>query len=152
MGYRQRPEFDRPDAETVARTRQMLPWLIPLVTLQQGSVIFGNAADRFSHVLGTLAWTCVSLSMLWIFLGLPIGWLSERDQAIVNDERSRAVRGDAACWAIAALIVIGSGMMIARLWLPMNSGIAIYGLVNGALIVAVTRYAWLNRAERYEDE
>jgi hypothetical protein len=31
-------------------------------------------------------------------------------------------------------------------------GLAIYGLINGALIVAVGRYTWLNRAEPEEDE
>ena len=76
----------------------------------------------------------------------------ERDQAIVNDERSHAVRGDAACWGIAALILIGSAMMVARLWIRLEAGMAIYGLVNGALFVAVCRWGWLNRAEPAEDE
>jgi hypothetical protein len=43
-------------------------------------------------------------------------------------------------------------MMIARLWIQLDAGAAIYGLVNGALIVAVCRYGWLNRAEPDEDE
>lgn len=150
MSYRQRPQFDRPDAESVQRSRRMLAWFIPLIILQQGATIFGH--DRSSQIVGTVAWTCVSLSMLWIFLGLPMRWLSERDQAIINDERSRAVRGDAACWGVAALIVIGCGMMVARLWVELNAGIAIYGLVNGALIVSLGRYGWLNRAEPDEDE
>ena len=151
MSYREHPQFDRPDAESVQRSRRMLPWLIPLIVLQQGSIIFGHS-DKGSQVLGTLAWTVVSLTMLWIFLGLPMRWLSEHDQAIVNDERSRAVRGEAACWGIAALILIGCGMMVARLWVQLNAGMAIYGLVNGALFVAVCRYAWLNRTEPDEDE
>jgi hypothetical protein len=43
-------------------------------------------------------------------------------------------------------------MMVARLWVQLNAGIAIYGLVNGALLVSMGRYAWLNRAEPDEDE
>jgi hypothetical protein len=130
----------------------MLPWLIPMIIVQEATVIFGHETDRFSQVLGTVAWTTVTLSMLWIFLGLPLHWLSERDQAIVNDERSQAVRGDAACWGVAALILIGSAMMVARLWIRLEAGMAIYGLVNGALFVAVCRWGWLNRAEPAEDE
>jgi hypothetical protein len=120
--------------------------------LQQGAVIFGHDSERSSQIVGTIAWACVSLSMLWIFLGLPMRWLSERDQAVVNDERSQTVRGDAACWGIAALILIGCGMMIARLWVRLEAGIAIYALANGALIVSLCRYGWLNRAGSDEDE
>lgn len=152
MSYRERPQFDRATAESVQRTRRMLPWLIPLIILQQGTVIFGHDSDRSTQILGTVAWTCVSLAILWMLLGLPMRWLSERDQAIVNDERSRAVRGDAAGWGVAALILIGCAMMAARLWVQIDAGIAIYGLVNGALIVSVCRYGWLNRAEPAEDE
>ena len=152
MGYRPRPDFDRPNAESVQRTRRMLPWLIPMIVVQEATVIFGHSSDRFSQILGTVAWTCVSLSLLWVFLGLPMRWLSERDQAILNDERSQIVRGDAACWGIAALILIGGAMMIARLWVQLDAGVAIYGLVNGALFIAVCRYGWLNRAEPDEDE
>jgi hypothetical protein len=43
-------------------------------------------------------------------------------------------------------------MMIARIWVPIDAGLAIYGLVNGALIVAVGRYTWLNRGEPDEGE
>jgi hypothetical protein len=50
------------------------------------------------------------------------------------------------------MTLIGCAMMIARIWVPLNAGIAIYGLVNGALVVAVVRYGWLNRAEPAEDE
>jgi hypothetical protein len=42
--------------------------------------------------------------------------------------------------------------MFVRIFETLDSGAAIYGLVNGALIVAVLRYAWLNRAEPGEDE
>lgn len=150
MSYRERRRFDAADAESVQRSRRMLAWLTPLLVLQQGFVIFGH--DRSSQVVGTIAWSCVSLSLLWIFLGLPMRWLSERDQAIVNDERSQMVRGDAAAWGIAALIIIGCGMMVARLWAELNAGIVIYALVNGALLVSMGRYAWLNRVEPEEDE
>jgi len=150
MSYRERRRFDGVDAESLQRSRRMLTWLVPLIVLQQGFIIFGR--DRLSQIVGTIAWTCISLSLLWVFLGLPMWWLSERDQAIANDERSRAVRGDSACWGIAAMIVIGSGMMVAHLWVQLNAGLAIYGLVNGALIVAFCRYAWLNRAEPDEGE
>lgn len=152
MGYRPAPDFDRPDAQSVQRSRRMATWLIPLIVVQQGTVIFGQHSDRLTQLLATIAWITVSLAMLWILLGLPMRWLSERDQAIVNDERSKSVGRDAAAWGMAALILIASAMMIARLFVPLDPGIAIYGLVNSALIVAILRYGWLNRAEPGEDE
>ena len=152
MSYRPRPDFDQPNAESVQRTRRTFLWFIPLIILQQGSVIFGHDSEWSTRIVGTVAWTCVSLSIIWLLLGLPLRWLSERDQAILNDEWNRQIRGDAALWGIAALALIGCGMMLARIWEPLDSGLAIFGLVNGALIVAVLRYAWLNRAEPGEDE
>ena len=152
MSYRPRPEFDQPNAETVQRTRRTFLWFIPLIILQQGTVIFGHGSARSSQIVGTVAWACVSLAIIWLLLGLPMRWLSERDQAILNDEWNREIRGDAALWGMTALALIGCGMMLARICVQLDSGLAIYSLVNGALIVAVLRYAWLNRAEPGEDE
>lgn len=152
MAYRSQPDFDQPNAESIQRSRRATVWLIPLVVIQQGAAIFRPGAGIASQVMGTLAWGFVTLLLLWWLLGLPMRWLSERDQAILNDEWHREISGDAARWGIAALAVIGCGMMLARFWEPLNPGLAIYGLVNGALIVAILRYAWLNRAEPGEDE
>lgn len=152
MSYRERPDFDRPTVESVQRSRRATIWFLPLVIVQQGFAIFRTGADIGSQVLAMVAWAAVSLTILWMLFGLPVRWLPERDQAILNDEWNRSVSGDACRWGIGALTVIGCGMMIARIWVPMDAGLAIYGLVNGALIVAVGRYAWLNRAEPDEDE
>jgi hypothetical protein len=152
MSYRPRPTFDQPTAESVQRSRRSMIWVIPLVIIQQGTAIFRHDADMASRLLATLAWATVSLLMLWMLLGLPLRWLSERDQAVLNDEWQRSISGDAARWGLAALALLGAAMMIARIWVPVDSGLAIYGLVNGALIVAVGRYGWLNRAEPDEDE
>jgi hypothetical protein len=90
--------------------------------------------------------------MLWMVLGLPLRWMPERDQAILNDEWNQSISGDASRWGIAALVLLGCGMMIAHIWYPLDAAIAVYGLVNGAMVVAVGRYAWLNRTEPGEDE
>jgi hypothetical protein len=152
MSYRPRPEFDQPTAESVERSRRTVIWFIPFLVIQQATIIFRYGAEVSDQLVGTVAWGFVSLSLLWMLLGLPFRWLSERDQAMLNDERSRAISGDSACWGIAAAVMIGFAMMIARIWVPLNAGMAIYGLVNGALIVACGRYAWLNRPEPDEDE
>ena len=152
MSYQQRPDFDQPTAESVQRSRRTMIWVLPLVLVQQGTAIFRQGADTASQLLSTMAWVVVTLAILWLLLGLPLRWMSERDQAILNDELSRKISGDAARWRITALAIIGCGLMLARLWLPLDAGVAIYGLVNGALIVAIGRYAWLNRAEPGEDE
>src|SRR4051794_13112530 len=152
MSYRPRPDFDQPTAESIERSRRNLVWIIPLAVLQQGMVLFKHDADRSDQLLTTIAWACVTLTILWMLLGLPLRWLSERDQAILNDERNQAISGDATRWGFAAMAAIGCGMMIARVWIRLDAGQAIYGIVNGALIVATARYTWLNRAESNEDE
>lgn len=152
MSYRSRPDFDQPDAESIQRTRRTVSWMIPLVIVQEGITIFRPDAGVFSHFMGVLAWGAVSLSLLWMVLGLPLRWMSERDQAILNDEWNQSISGDASRWGIAALVLFGCGMMIAHIWYPLDAGMAVYGLVNGAMVVAVGRYAWLNRTEPGEDE
>ena len=152
MSYRERADFDRPTAESIQRTRRAAMWVVPLVLIQQGFAIFRHDADLAGRVIATLAWAVVSLSILWMLFGLPVRWLPARDQAILNDEWNRSISGDACRCGIAALIAIGCAMLFARIWFPLDAGLAIYGLVNGALIVAVGRYTWLNRAEPEEDE
>jgi len=152
MGYRPRVDFDQPDAESVQQTRRRFAWILPLILIQQGTAIFREGLGLFSQIMTTAAWATVTLSILWMLLELPLPWMSERDRAVLGDEWSRSVSGDASRWGIAAFALIGCGMMMARLWVPLDAGLAIYGLVNGALIVAVLRYAWLNRAEPGEDE
>jgi hypothetical protein len=152
MSYRQRPNFDQPDAESIQRSRRAMVWVIPLVIVQQGLTIFRHGADVLSQLFATLAWASVSLLLMWWLLGLPMRWMSERDQAILNDEWHRTISGDSARWGMVALTVIGAAMMIARIWMPLDAGLAVYALVNGGLIASVFRYAWLNRAEPEEDE
>ena len=152
MSYRRRADFDRPTADSVQRSRRALIWVIPLVIVQQGAAIFRHDADLASKVLTTAAWAAVTLTILWMLLGLPLRWLLEEDQAILNDEWNRSVTGDASRWGIAAVVFIGCAMMFARIWVQLDAGLAIYALVNGALMVAIGRYWWLNRGEPGADE
>lgn len=152
MSYWRPPRLYQPDAESIQRSRRTTMWLIPMVFVQQGAFIFRSDAGVFGQLIGTLAWGSVSIVLLWHLLGLPLRWLSDEDQAILNDEWHRSISGDSARWGIAALVVLGCGMMLASIWYALNAGMAVYGLVNGALVVAVGRYAWLNRGEPDEDE
>jgi hypothetical protein len=152
MSYRPRPTFDQPTAESVQRTRRASIWIIPAVILQQTTLIFGRHGDEFGQLLGAICWTALTMSELWWLLGLPFRWLSERDQAILNDERSRSVSGEAARWGIATAALVGCVMMIVRIWVPLDAGVAIFALVNSALLVAVARSWWLDREEPAEDE
>ena len=152
MSYARKPDFDRPDAESIERSRRNMVWLIPLVAIQQGLTIFRTGADMATQVVGILAWGSVSLLLLWWLLGLPARWLSERDHAVLNDEWSKAVSGDAARWGIATATTVGFVLMLARLKWHIDAGVAIYSLVNSALLVAVVRYHWLNRGEPDDDE
>ena len=152
MSYRSRPNFDQPNVESIQRSRRTTVWLIPLLIIQQGATIFRHDAGIASQLLGTLAWGSVSLLLVWWLLGLRLRWLSEEDQAILNDEWNQWISAEAARWGVVAMVMLGCAMMIARIWYPLNVGMAVYGLVNGALVIAVGRYAWLNRGEPDEDE
>jgi hypothetical protein len=152
VAYRQRPQFDAPDAESAQRTRRTLGWMLPALVLQQATILFGHDSGRFEHVLGIVAWGAVTFMLLWWLLGLPFRWLSKRDHAILNDERSLFVSGDAARWGIATLALVSFGMLIAQFWIKLDAGIAIYALVNTSLIVTFGRLSWLNRGDPDEDE
>ena len=152
MTYRPRPDFDRPTAESIQRSRRASIWIIPAVVLQQSTLIFGRNGDQSSQLIGALCWTALTIAELWWLLGLPFRWLPERDQAILNDERSRAVSGDSARWGIATAGLVGCALMIARIWVRLDAGVAIFALVNSALIVAVARSWWLDRDELGDDE
>jgi hypothetical protein len=152
MSYRPKFNFDQPTAESVQRTRRSLAWIIPLLMVQQGVMLFKHGNGVFDQVLAMIAWAAVTLSLLWWLLGLPFRWLSARDLAILNDERSRVISGEAARWGIVAMALLGFMMLIARFWIRLDAGLAIYGLVNGSLIVTFGRLTWLNRAEPDEDE
>ena len=102
MSYRPRPEFDQPTAESVERSRRTVIWFIPFVVIQQATTIFRHGA-RSPPGAGNRRLGVVTLTLLWMLLGLPFRWLSERDQAILNDERNRAISGDSARWGIAAM-------------------------------------------------
>jgi hypothetical protein len=94
MSYRPRTDFDRPTAESVQRSRRASIWIFPAVILQQSTLIFGHG-DRSSQLVGAVCWMVLTISELWWLLGWPFRWLSERDQAILNDEWTRAISGNA---------------------------------------------------------
>src|SRR3954462_4045216 len=118
MGYRPRTEFDKPTAESVQRSRRSMVWFLPLIMIQQGTAIFREGGDRGLHVVGVVAWACVSLAILGLLLGLPLRWLSERDQTILNAEWNRSVTGDASRWGMVAMVALGLAILIARALRP----------------------------------
>lgn len=152
MSYRPRSLFDQPTAESVQRSRRTMGLILPLLIVQQSIILFGHDSGRLEHIVGIVAWGCITFSLLWWLLGLPFRWLSQRDLAILNDERSRAVSGDAARWGIVTLAVCAFGMLIAQFWVHLDAGLAIYILANASLVVTFARLSWLNRAEPDEDE
>ncbi|MEQ7873890.1 hypothetical protein ABDK56_07770 [Sphingomonas sp. ASV193] len=151
MSYRKLPRFDTPTAEDVQRSRRTLIWIMPLVIIQQGFAIFG-ASDPFSGTVSMLAWAAVSLTILSMLIGMRYRWLSDRDNALLNDEWHRETSADAMRWGVIALVVIGIGLAGLHRWRPLDAGVAVYALVNSVLLIASVRYAWLNRREPDEDE
>lgn len=152
MAYRPPTSFDRPTAESVRRTRRAMAWVIPLLIVPQGTAIFRHSASVSEQALMTIAWACVILIILWWLLGLPLRWLPKEEQAKLNDEWDQAVRDDAARWGLAVMAIFGCAMLIGRFWIPFDGGVGVYSLVNGSLIVAIARSAWLNGSEPDEDE
>ena len=151
MSYREQLNFDRPSAEDVQRLRRNIAWLAPLFIVQDSVVLFRPGADLFTQILWTVAWASSSLLILWPILGLPMRWLSERDREILDDDWHRYLSGEASRWGLATVVLLGCAVMLVRFWYPLDAGATVFGLVDGALLVAVGRYAWLNRADPDEE-
>jgi len=151
MSYRERLNFDQPNAEQVQRHRRTMVWLVPLLFVQQGAMLIRPGVDTPAQILSTIAWATTSLSLLWPILGLPMRWLSDRDRQILDDDWHRYLSGEASRWGLATLVLLGCAVMVARFWYPLATAPTVFALVNGALLGAVARYVWLNRAEPDEE-
>jgi hypothetical protein len=152
MSYIERPKFDQPTAEDVQRSQRTMMWILPGILLQQGLTLMRGHGGVASRLLSTLSWTVVTISVLWLLVGWPLRWLSQRDQDLLNDDWNRAVRDAATRWGLIAVVLIGCALMLAQVWVDVGTTLAISLIVGGGLSVAGLRHAWLNRGEAGHDE
>lgn len=151
MSYRKRLDLGEPDAEQVEQSRRITMWLLPILVLQQAWLIFRDDGSAFAHYLGIAAWAAVILVEVAMLGGWKFRWLSERDNAILNDEWHRTLSGEASRWGIAAVAVLGIGLLATDRWITLDPAITVFVLVNAAMAVAALRYAWLNRGSAVDD-
>lgn len=151
MSYVNRPDFDQPTAEDIQRIRRTQMWLVPIVMLQVGTNLMRGGGVAF-QLLNTLSWSVLTIAILWVLVGWPLRWMSQRDQQILDDDWARATRDAATRWGLIAVVLIGCALMMAQIWVGIGTRLAINLLVGGGLSVAGLRFAWLNRGGPDEDE
>ncbi len=152
MGYRKRLDLGEYDAQSIEQARRMQVWLLPILVFQQAALIFRDNGSVFSAYLGLAAWASVVLVEIAILSGWKSRWMSDHDNAILNDEWHLAVSGDACRWGLAATAVTGIGLVVADRWITLPFAQTIFVLVNAGMLVAGLRYAWLNRGSADDDE
>jgi len=152
MSYSRRPDFDLPTAEEAERSRRTMLWLAPAIMLQQASRLMDSGQSLGSQIFDVATWMVLTLAILWVLAGWPVRWLSERDQLFLNDEGQQAMRAQSMRWGLIATSLIGCALMIAQIWVAIDSKTAINALVSGGIVVAALRLAWLNREDPADDE
>lgn len=152
MGYKQLPNLDEMSSDDVERMRRVNVWLLPVLFFQQASIIFRDDVSPFTHYLGLAAWALLVIVEIAILSGWNSRWMSARDNAILNDEWHRAAAGDASRWGLAAVAALGVAMVAADRWIAIEGSKAAFVLVNGGMLTAGLRYAWLNRADTDDDD
>jgi hypothetical protein len=153
MSYRKRYDFTQPSADELIENRRKMMWLYPLYFLQPGFWIFDADASFEEVLFSAILWAVMLVALLWILVGLPMRWMSERDQVKMDDEWNRYATGDACKWGMAALGAMTVGASFLNLWLPLDADRMLYSVTNGAIFTALCRLAWLSRdAGDDEDE
>ncbi|WP_324809301.1 hypothetical protein SH584_05855 [Sphingomonas sp. LY29] len=151
MAYRSKATFDQPSAEDIEQMRGMNAWFLPLLFFQQASLIFREGGSPFTAYLGIVAWAFLILVEFVYLSAWKVRWLGERENAILNDEWHRAISGEASRWGLAAVATLGVGMIVADRWITFDGPKLIFILVNGGMLTAGLRYAWLNRGVADDD-
>lgn len=145
MSYRRKADFDQPTAEDIEQMRKVNVWLLPILFFQQASLIFRDDFSPVTRYFGLAAWASMILIELALLSSWRFGWLGDRVHELLNDEWHRAIAGDASRWGLAAVASLGFAMVVADRWVEFDGSKAIFVLVNGGMLTAGLRYAWLNR-------
>ena len=151
MSYRKRYDFTQPSADELIENRRKMLWLYALYFIQPGFWIF-NDGNFVEVLLSTVMWTAMLVVILWVLVGPPMHWLSERDRAKIDDEWNRYATGDACKWGMAALGAMTIGASFLSLWYVLDPVRLLYSVANAAIFTALCRLAWLSRDEGDEEE
>jgi hypothetical protein len=151
MSYRKRYDFSQPSADELIENRRKMMWLYGLYFLQTTFWLFDDG-DFDQMLLNTVLWTVLLVTFLWVLVGPPMYWLSERDRAKMDDEWNRYVTGDACKWGMAALGVMTIGASFLSLWYVLDSLGLLYSVANAAVFTALCRLAWLSRDDGEAEE
>lgn len=152
VAYRRKVEFDQPSIEDLEKTQRTMAWLLPLFLIQQGMGLMRAEHDLFGQIFNVIGWSGLTVIMLSMLMGWRPSWISEENQSLLNDDWNREVKANAMRWALIALVVTGSILMAASLWIPLNATLLINLMVGIPLLVAGFRVRWLNRSDSGDDE
>jgi hypothetical protein len=152
MSYRDKKDFINPTADEVIDKRSTFAWMLPIYLLLPATKLFDTDASQQLQFLYLLLWVTVTITAMWVLLGLPLRWMSARDRRKMADEWNSAATGDACKWSLAAVATLGAGLMVTESWLALDARKVIYAMVSAGISVGIVRLAWLGRGGRGDDE
>ncbi len=152
MAYQDRPHFDQPTTEELERSQQVMFALLPIFLLQQGLRLVDSDGGVWRQLLYVAGWSGLSIVIVAVLAGWKLGWMSARDHVVLNDEWTKAARGEAMRYGIVTLALLGVAMMASTIWIEVTPRTAINVLVGVPLLVAGVRFTMLNRAADADDE
>lgn len=139
-----RTDIDR--AEHYSSTRAALMAAMAAILLISAVIGFGDEASSMRPWLRHGIWA--AMIGLWLVILATGGWLNLKRsiRSVMNDEVSLLNRSKALQAGFWAASLLGIALYFATLRWELGAREAIRILIDGALAVALLRYAWLERA------
>ena len=133
-------------ADRLSRRRaRMLPLLAIIYLSQQASYFASSPGDRAVDHVKVGAWVLLSLVLL-AALTTKGFWLRSREvRDMIDDETTRAHRGDALGWGFVMAILTAIALYFVAMFEPLTAREAIHAIVSLGLAAALVRFGLLER-------
>ena len=133
-------------ADYLSRRRaRILPFLAVIYLTQQASFFIAGSGERAVDHVKTGAWVVLSLVLL-AALSTKGFWFHSRDvRDMVDDETTRAHRGDAMGWGFVMAILSAIGLFFLSMYEPIATREAIHIIVSFGIAAAIIRFGMLER-------
>lgn len=135
-------------ADTLGRRRaRMLPAIAVFFLMQQASFFANPPGERGVDHVRIFSWVLMTAVILVLLQTGGSGFRSRAVRAMLDDEPTRANRASAFHWGFVAMTL--SGMMLYSILgvAPMTAREAIHIVVSTGIVVALVRFALLERRD-----
>ncbi len=133
-------------ADRLSRRRaRMLPLLAVIYLSQQVSYFASDAGDRAVDHVKVGAWLLLSLVLLAALTTKGFWFRSREVRDMIDDETTRAHRGDALGWGFVMAILTAIALYFVAMYEPLTAREAIHAIVSLGLAAALVRFGLLER-------